>query len=127
MRKNILLVGFLVLLASCSSARSREVILSGVLQIGVDQHQFLSLWGTPDSTKTITGENQAEGSIGRYGGGFTSGKRTLEVWTYNNIKTELYFSRNKKGKATLAGWDSKSTVDELKEYARTHKEQEVSN
>ena len=101
------LVCALALLA-CAAQRDRDTVKQGLLVIGVRQQAFRDVWGPPERTSTMTGEDRFVAKWG--GGGYLFKSRAeYDVWEYSARGVTLVFYRG-----TLATWKTDKTTSELR-------------
>lgn len=95
-------------LSSCAGVKNRELVCSGLLQIGIPSDAFKQIWGLPTRTKIATGDDIVAAGWGRGGGSFFKGKAHYEVWSYEERGVDLAFNGRR-----LAGWNTQKTLKEL--------------
>lgn len=112
-----LVVGLLavLLVAGCAGIRERKQVCSGLLQVGLHAESFQQVWGNPTRTTIISGDEVMRAWSGGGGGGFYKGKAQFQVWNYESHGIELIFTTGRK--ATLAGWNTKKTTQEISTIA----------
>ena len=108
-RSAIILVGA-VLLVSCGLMRDKENVRQGLLISGQDRRAFLDLWGPPERTSSITGDDNVRADWGGGGGFFFKGKEVYDVWEYPQKGVTLVFCRGR-----LTTWKTGKTVAQLRE------------
>jgi len=104
-----------ILIGGCAGMRERKQVCSGLLQIGLHAESFQQVWGNPTRTKIISGDEIMKAWSGGGGGGFYKGKAQFQVWNYEDHGIELFFTTGRK--ATLAGWNTKKTTQEISAVA----------
>src|SRR5713226_9826899 len=98
------------MLGGCLGVKNRELVCSGLLQIGISSDAFKQVWGLPTRTKVVSGDQIVSAGWGGGTGGFYKGKSHFQIWAYEDRGVELAFStRDRK----LVGWDTKKSVQEL--------------
>jgi hypothetical protein len=101
------LVCALTLLA-CAGMRDRDTVRQGLLVSGVRQQAFIDVWGPPERTSTMIGEDRLDAKWG-VGGYLFKGRAAYDVWEYPARGVTLVFYRG-----TLATWKTDRTTSELK-------------
>jgi hypothetical protein len=109
----IMLAVFLV--GGCAGVRERKEICTGLLQTGLHAESFQKVWGTPTRTRVISGDQIVSADWSSGGGGFYKGKAHFQVWDYESYGVELAFTTSRK--ATLAGWNTTKSSQELSAVA----------
>jgi hypothetical protein len=110
MKRTILMLVFAMLfLASCASERARQSVRDGMLALDLPQQAFLEVWGKPDRTSVMSGDDVMKASVGGYAGTFFKGKETFQIWSYTSRQVDLIFSRQ----GRLVAWKTEQTVKQL--------------
>lgn len=109
----LLLLFVLALVIGCAMEKHRRYVREGLLVTGLNREAFLLEWGSPDKTRTLTGEEimKAGWGVGAGGGSgfFFKGKQTYDLWIYEKKGIELVFLGLR-----LVTWKTEKTVEELK-------------
>ena len=108
MRKIALLIIVLSLFVGCAMARHREQIRSGLLTVGLNRNAFLTEWGMPTKSQSMSSEEFMSAGWGQYSGRFYKGKTSLNVWIYEEREITLVFDG-----IVLVGWKTEKTIKEL--------------
>ena len=109
MSRLMLAIVLSLILAACGTMRAKEKVSQGLLELDQPVKVFLDLWGNPNRTLVISGDEIIKGSLSGYSGSFYKGKENYQVWIYSSRKTELVFSRQQR----LVGWKTDLSVEEL--------------
>ena len=59
-RQLLTVISALTLLAACAGDSARETVRSGMLELDLPQQAFLDVWGKPDRTGVISGEEAVQ-------------------------------------------------------------------
>ena len=78
---------------ACSHDPQR--VRDGLMTTGIRQSAFLEEWGKPDRTYVTTGQELITAGVSGNRGSFFKGRERLEVWVYEQRKTELVFSKRR--------------------------------
>ena len=96
-------------LSGCGMAKHKKQICQGLLTTGLNRNAFLKVWGTPDRTYVISSDEFLSAGWSGTGGSVFKGKKSLDVWEYQQILIKLVFNG-----IVLVGWQTDKTVEELK-------------
>jgi len=110
LKTHLMIVIVTLILGGCAGVKNRELVCTGMLQVGIYSDAFKQVWGLPNHTKVVSGDQIVSAGWGNGGGSFYKGKTHFEVWTYDNRGVELAFDVRKH---RLAGWNTSKTVQEL--------------
>lgn len=108
-------LGFLLIIAcafaitACATQRDRDTVKQGLLVSGLRQQAFLDVWGLPERTSTMAGDDRTVAGWGGGGGHFFRGKTAYDVWEYPARGVVLVFERGQ-----LATWKSDKSTSELR-------------
>jgi hypothetical protein len=106
--KRLVVLLLVMAISACAAMRARDNVRDGLLTLDTPQDAFLDVWGKPDRTSVTSSEQIIQAGWTGMRGGFFKGRRTLEVWMYEEKKVELVFYRKR-----LSGWRTDSSVKEL--------------
>jgi hypothetical protein len=103
----------LIQLTGCAGVNRRQNVRDGFLNTGLVKDAFLDVWGQPDKTRIMSGEQIMSANVDRWGGSFYKGKSSYEIWEYNKYGTSLVFS----GK-DLVNWSTTKSKEELQNLCK---------
>jgi len=103
----------LIQLTGCASVNRRQNVRYGFLNTELVKDAFLDVWGQPDKTRIMSGDEIMRADVGRGGGSFYKGKSSYEIWEYSKYGTSLVFS----GKS-LVNWSTTKSKEELQQLCR---------
>jgi hypothetical protein len=109
----LLVATTLVQLVGCVGINRRQNVRDGFFSQELVKDAFLDVWGQPDKTRVMSGDEVMKANVSRGGGSFYKGKTSFEVWEYYKYGTTLIFSGVK-----LVDWDTSKTKDELQKLCQ---------
>ena len=117
MRRRLLLSIFIAIVISCLAGCMRPDVRSirdGMLKQGLSMSAFQETWGQPDRTSVVSGnEEEITAKWGSFGGGFFKGRRSYQMWDYENFGIILLFDDDE-----LVNWQTNKTTEELKALSK---------
>lgn len=105
---------FLAQLSGCAGMNRRQNVRDGFLNTELVKDAFLSVWGQPDKTRIMSGEEITRADVGRGGGSFYKGKGSYEIWEYNKYGTSLVFNGR-----DLVNWSTTKSKEELQQLCKS--------
>lgn len=108
-RRALVIVACVLTMAACATQRDRDTVSQGLLMSGLRQQAFLDVWGLPERTSTMSGDERTQAGWGGPGGYFFRGKRPYDVWEYPSRGVVLIFEEGR-----LATWKTDKSTSELR-------------
>jgi hypothetical protein len=101
-------------IVGCAGINRRQNVRDGFLNTELVKDSFLDVWGQPDKTRIVSGDEMMKADMDRFGGSFYKGKSSYEVWEYNRYGTALVFN----GKS-LVNWSTTKSKDEIQKICHS--------